>query len=150
MCYWRWQLPFADCPGDESQVHHFEPESNRQRWNDSIRYLQGKIIWRVSCELEETYLQTLGWNIYYFSKLLSGGTTVDFQLYAKTIASLDARLRPLSLTEICRKYCPYKTGLGSTELRAAQRPLKILDGQWYRVNLRVVTSHPPIITCFSF
>ena len=54
---------------------------------------------------------------------------MDFQLYAKTIASLDARLRPPILTEICRKYCPYRTRLDSTEVRAAQRPLKILDGQ---------------------
>jgi hypothetical protein len=33
---------------------------------------------------------------------LASGTTVNFQLYAKTIASLVARLRPLRLTEICR------------------------------------------------
>jgi hypothetical protein len=26
------------------------------RWNDSIRYLQGKINWWVACEVEETYL----------------------------------------------------------------------------------------------
>jgi hypothetical protein len=65
---------------------------------------------------------------YYSCKFLGGGTTVDLQLYAKTIASLDARLRPLSLTEISLKYCPDKTRLSSTEMRAAQRPLKILDG----------------------
>jgi hypothetical protein len=35
-------------------------------------------------------------------------------------------------------------------MRAAQRPLKILDGLWYRVNPRFVTSHLHIITCLSF
>jgi len=52
---------------------------------------------------------------------------MDFQLCDKMIASLDARLRPLSLTEICRKYCPYRTRFSSTVLRAAQRPQEILD-----------------------
>jgi len=75
---------------------------------------------------------------------------VGFQLYAKMIASLVASLRPLRLTEICRKCCPYRKRLGSTEERAAQRPLKILDGQWYHVSPRVVTSHRHVITCLLF
>ena len=131
-----------------STILNRSPTGNR--WNDSIRYVRGKINWRVSCDLEETHLQTLGWKMYCSCKLLGGGTTVDMQLYAKTIASLDARLRPLSLTEICRKYCPYRTRLGSTEVRAAQRPLKISDGQWYRVSPKVATSHRHITTCLSF
>jgi hypothetical protein len=57
---------------------------------------------------------------YYSCKFLGGGTTVDFQLYVKTIASLDARLRSLSFPEICRTCCPYRTKLRSTEVRAGQ------------------------------
>ena len=148
--YWRWQLPVADCLGDESKVHHFEPDSNQQpmEWLHRVSLGENKlksVMWtgRDICT-------DFGWNIYYSFKFLDGGTTVDFQLYAKTIASLDARLRPLGLTEICRKYCPYRTRLASTEFRAVQKPPKILDGQWYCVSPRVVTSYLHITTCLSF
>jgi hypothetical protein len=75
---------------------------------------------------------------------------VNFMRYAKKIANFNFHLRPLRLTEISWKFRPYRTRLGSTEVRVALRQLKIIDGQFYRVSPSVVTSHRNVITCLSF